>query len=233
MFTIGSSALRLLDHYPTMQREHDDVTAHNLWMRYCKWTGEVIGEPFPFAAGTPGSGLHQHSLRPPMQAQQRPRFHAMLYHQLERFCIKVSYNMRITEYYEDSERRIGGVVTDKGERFEADLVIAADGLNSRSQTLIPGPAETAKPTGRTVFRGAFPLEIATSDPLVDETFGLRDGRYPFQQVWMGPDTHCVIHSYVDKHGQNGRLCFGLSFREPEGQVRKESWHDTVSNDELL
>ncbi|KAK4495685.1 hypothetical protein PRZ48_012953 [Zasmidium cellare] len=233
MSTIGASGLHFLDHYPGMQREYDDVTTHNLWMRYRKWTGEDIGEPFPFAAGAPGSDLHKHASRPPMQTQQRPLFHAMLYHQLERFGIKVRFGMKVVEYYEDTERRVGGVITDNGEKFEAHLVVAADGLNSKSQSLIPGPAEQAKPTGRTVFRGAFPLEIATADPLVNETFGLREGKYPFQQVWMGPDTHCVIQSYVDKHGNNGRLCFGLAFREPEGQVRKESWHDTVSSEEML
>lgn len=233
MLTIGASALKFLDHYPGMQREYDDVTAHNLWMRYRKWTGEDIGEPFPFAAGAPGSDLHQQASRPPMQTQQRPQLHAMLYHQIERFGIPVRFGMKITEYYEDVERRVGGVVTDKDEKFEADLVIAADGLNSNSQALIPGPAEKAKPTGRTIFRGAFPLEIALADPLVNETFGLKDGKYPFQQVWMGPDTHSVLQAYVDKHGKSGRLCFGLVFREPEGQGRKESWNDTVSKEEML
>ncbi|KAK4619371.1 FAD-dependent monooxygenase fsr3 [Fulvia fulva] len=232
MFTIGSSALKMLEHYPGMMREYDEVSVHNLWMRFSKWTGEVIGPTFPFGAGAPGTERYK-AAKPPMETQLQPQFHAMLYHQLERFGIEVQFDMRVMEYVEDLDRGLGGVLTDKGERFEADLIIAADGFNSKSQMMVPRTTGDARPTGRTVFRGAFPLEIAQADPLVNDVFGLRDGKDPMLQAWLGPDTHSVILAYLDKHGKNGKLAFGLAFREPEGQTRQESWHDTVSSEEML
>lgn len=219
-----------------MQREYDDITAHNLWMQYRKWTGEDIGEPFLLAAEASDSNLERHSSRPPVQTQQRPRFDAMLRNQLERFGIKVQWLSRVVEYYEDVERGVGGVVTQGGWRYEADLVIAADGLESKSQELISGSAKKAKPTGRTNFRAAFPLDVVAANPLLNETFGLKDGRCPVQQVWTGPDdTRCIVQSYVDKHGENGRLCFRLAICEPEGGHRKESWDDddAIYGEEML
>ncbi|KAI5360959.1 putative FAD-binding domain, FAD/NAD(P)-binding domain superfamily [Septoria linicola] len=233
MSTIGASGLRLLDNYPSMKREYEEIAVHNLWLRYRKWTGEDLGEPFPFGAGAKGAEVNKHADRPPMSTALRPLFHAMLYHQLDRFGIKVQLNTNVREFYKDIEKRIGGVVTDTGEHFEADLVIAADGLHSKSRSLIPNSAAEAKPTGRTIFRCSFPLEIAVADPLVAETFGLLNGQNPLMQVWLGPETHAVVLAYVDKHGMNGRLCFGVSFREDESTTRKESWNETISSEEVL
>ena len=233
MFTIGSSGLTLINSYPAMQCEFDEIYVHDLWMGYRKWTGESVGNIFPFEGGAPGSEEWL-STAPPMITQLRPLFHNMLYHQLQRFGIDITYGKRVMEYYEDAERSVGGVITDNGEKIEADLVIAADGLNSRSQVIIPTSGSKAKPTRRSVFRCAMPLETAIADPLVNEYFGLKDGKSPLMQIWPGPDVHCVVLSYVDKHGQNGRMCYGIAFREPEGQEpRNESWQNTVTNEDVL
>ncbi|EME88646.1 uncharacterized protein MYCFIDRAFT_80018 [Pseudocercospora fijiensis CIRAD86] len=164
MFTIGASGLRLLDNYPGMLREYDETSIHNLWMRYCKWTGEQLGDTFPFAKGAKGAEQYKHADRPPMTTAPRPLFHAMLCHQLERFGIKVQYGMNVRDFYEDAERGVGGVVTEDGSKFEADIVVAADGLHSKSRDLIPTVVEDAQPTGRTVFRGTIPLDIIEADP---------------------------------------------------------------------
>lgn len=214
-----------------MQQEYNDISIHDLYMKYSQWTGDAIGGAFSFGKGGPGTeGV---AARPPRATQLRPLFHAMLHHQLERFGIQVLHSIRVVEYFEEDNRGIAGVLTEDGQRFEADIVIAADGMHSRSRALVPTATETARPTGRTVFRCAFPLDIAISNPLVKETFGLKDGKSPLMQVWLGPDTHAVVLSYVDKCGENGRMCMGLTFREPAEQVRKESWHSTISSDEVL
>lgn len=67
-----------------------------------------------------------------MVMQMRPLWHKMLWHQVQRFGIEVSFGKRVVEYFEDSDRGVAGVVTDRGERTEAEVVLAADGVNSRS-----------------------------------------------------------------------------------------------------
>ncbi|KAF2209569.1 hypothetical protein CERZMDRAFT_46749 [Cercospora zeae-maydis SCOH1-5] len=209
MFTIGANALRLLDNYPAMKREYDEIAIHNLWLRYRKWTGEDLGDPFPFGGGAKGAEENKHAKKPPMSTVLRPLFHKMLYHQLERFGVQVRFGVNVREFYEDGDRKVGGVVTESGEKIEADLIIAADGLHSKSHSIVSKNAPAAKPTGRTIFRSAFSLDIAEADPLVAETFGRLNGQDPLMQVWL------------------------VTFREEESENRKETWNDTVSSEEVL
>lgn len=231
MFTIGLSGRRVLNHYPAMKREFDEISVHGGWMRYRKWNSEDVGEAKSFSSMTGGAGLSADEQ--PMVTQLRPLYHAMLYRQTERFGIEVSFGKRIVKYYEDTERGVGGVITDEGEHAEADLVIAADGLNSKSQEFVLGGQSKGKSSGRSVFRAAFPLDTSMADPLVEEYFGLKDGKDPMMQNWMGPDTHAMTLSYVDKHGKNGQMLFGLTFKEPREQSTIESWHNTVSSQDVL
>lgn len=52
--------------------------------------------------------------------------------------IYVEFNQRVVDYYEDIKYGKGGVVMEDGSRYEADIVIAADGVGSRSQGLVGG-----------------------------------------------------------------------------------------------
>ncbi|KAK3112012.1 hypothetical protein LTR53_012154 [Teratosphaeriaceae sp. CCFEE 6253] len=234
MFTIGLSGRRFIKHYPAMVRELDEISIHNGWTRYRKWSGEDIGPATPFSKMTGGDDTLPES-ELPMVMQLRPLFHRMLYRQIQRFGIEVSYGKRVVEYYEDAERGIGGVVTEKEEREEADLVIAADGLGSHSQAIVLGGQGKGKPSGRSIFRAAMPLETAMADPLVAAHFGLHKGKNPCMQAFLGPNTHCMVLTYVDKHGGNPQLLWGLTYTEPEGSAQSttESWHNTVSSDGVL
>lgn len=231
MFTIGRSGRLFLDHYPAMKREFTEISIHDGWMRYRKHTGEAIGDALPFSKLVGGQKMSADDQ--PMVTQLRPLFHQMLYRQIKRFGIKIQYEQQVVEYYEDEERSVGGVVLKNGERMEADLVIAADGLGSKSQHLVLGGESKGKPSGRSIFRAAWPLEMAEKDPVVKEYFGLKDGKYPMMQGWLGPDTHAMSLSYVDKNGQNGLMCWGLTFTEPGEQSTTESWHYKVSTDDVL
>jgi 2-polyprenyl-6-methoxyphenol hydroxylase-like FAD-dependent oxidoreductase len=226
MFTIMRSARVWMNHYPAMKKEFDEISIKDGWMRYRKHTGEDIGEPYPF--GGPFALDDQ-----PMVTQIRPLYHQMLYHQIQRFGIPVVYGQKIVEYYEDAERGVGGVVTEAGEHHEADLVLAADGLASKSQNLVFGGQNKGKPSGRSIFRAAWPLKDAIADPVVNEYFGLKDGKHPMMQGWLGPDTHVMNLSYVDQKGENGLMCWGLTFTEPGEQSTVESWHHKVSADDVL
>jgi len=234
MFTIGLSGRRFIKHYPAMVRELDEISVHGGWTRYRKWSGEGIGEAAPFSKMTGGDAAMPET-ELPMVMQLRPLFHRTLYHQIQRFGIEVSYDKRVVQYFEDAERGVGGVVTDQGERYEADLVIASDGLGSHSQEIVLGGQGKGKPSGRSIFRAAIPLETAMADPLVAEYFSLQDGKSPIMQGWLGPNTHAMVLSYVDKHGGNAQLLWGLTYTEPKpsAQSTTESWHNTVTSDDVL
>lgn len=119
-----------------------------------------------------------------MSMQMRTLFHQMLHHQLERFGIKVVYDKKVVVYFENEETGKGGVVTDQGERFEGDIVLAADGLHSKSADAVLGGHGSGKPSGQSLFRFAVPFDRVMHDPLVKEHLSLDDGN-PILRAFIG------------------------------------------------
>ena len=231
MFTIGLSGRLFLQHYPAMLQEHDQISIHDAWLQYRRHTGEAIGEAKPFAQMWAKAGIDPDKVS--MIMQMRPLWHKMLWHQVERFGIEVCFGKRVVEYYEDSERGVAGVITDKGDRAEADVVLAVDGVNSNSQAIVMPDGNKGLRSGRSVFRSTYPLELAMADPLVKEYFGPRHGKYPDVQAWLGPNTHLVALCYLDKDGKNGQMVWGITFFDRGEQDAKESWHQTVSSEDAI
>lgn len=167
-----------------MKAEFDHISITNR-MQYFQWTGEAIGEPFAMKAiGLPPHVMALMKDGPPMAMQMRPLFHQMLHHQLERFGIKVLYDKKVVLYWESEEKGKGCVMTDQGERFEADIVLAADGLHSKSSEVVLGGQGGGKPSGQSLFRCAVPFEKVVHDPLVKEYLGLDDGK-PMMRAFIG------------------------------------------------
>lgn len=231
MFTIGLSGRRFLRHYPAMMQEYDRISIHNAWLQYRKHTGEAIGDAKPFALMWAKAGIDPNNV--PMVMQMRTLWHKMLWRQIERFGIEVSFGKRVVQYFEDPERGVAGVVTDGGDRAEADIVLAVDGLSSSSQDIVMPNGNKGMRSGRSVFRCAYPLDLAMADPLVKEHFGPRDGKFPVVQTWLGPDTHLVALCYFDKDGNNGQMVWGITVHEKDEQSTRESWNHTVSNEDVL
>lgn len=117
-----------------------------------------------------------------MLPQLRPLFHKMLYDQIQRLGIEVVCEKRAAEYYETESR--GGVVTADGERAEADIVVAADGIGSKAQNLILGEQVRGMYSGHSIYRTAFSAEVAFKDPLLKEHLNLIDGR-PVLRAFYG------------------------------------------------
>lgn len=62
----------------------------------------------------------------------RPKLIAALYGFVKLLGIPVTFGKKVVDYRESLEDSRAGVVAEQGEKFEADLVIAADGMGSIS-----------------------------------------------------------------------------------------------------
>ena len=193
-----------------MLKEFEENSIDNR-IQFLKWTGEPIGPAFSMGAFGDRAGMAKMGGQP-MVMQLRPLFHAMLYHQLNRLGIPVLFGQKVVSYYEDAARGIGGVTTEGGKDLEADIVIAADGLHSRSSNLVANGEEKAQPSGQSLYRCAMPLSAALKDPVVREQFGLDDGGKPFLRAMIGPNTHAMVLSYVNKRGGNGMLAWAVNYK---------------------
>ena len=113
----------------------------------------------------------------------RSKFHNALSKQVERCGIEIEYGRRVVDYHESSNR--AGVTLDTGEKIEADVVVAADGVNTKSWKLIAGEKVVAKSSGWSIYRTSFPVEIALQDPLVRERFTILENGHSVLEMWLG------------------------------------------------
>ena len=148
---IGGSVIDNLDAFPGL-REAVDLIDHDSKIVVYSADGEFVSGPIypPKGGGLPFAGISVH----------RSALSRLLYEYAQALGLEVQFNTRIASYYEDEMK--GGCVSKTGERFEADLVIAADGIGSHSAELVSteGKNEVVG-SGLAIFRSTFPASKFT------------------------------------------------------------------------
>lgn len=115
----------------------------------------------------------------------RAVFHSYLHQYALHLGIPIRHAAKAVDYFEtDSE---GGAVLENGERLSADIVVAADGIGSRSWRLISGTKEEPISSSFAMYRTTFPLELAMQKPLIAEGYQGVDSR-----LYFGPGAHIVL-----------------------------------------
>jgi len=182
MFFMGLSATRFFKHWPELAKEFDSISLHDTWLETFKHTGEMMIKPLKMSDRLRAQGLDPDT--PPGTFQMRPLVYKVFVRQVEKLGIKLEYNRRVVDYFEDEKTGKGGAITDDGKRYEADVVIAADGVGSKSQKLVGGQVR-ARSSGRAIWRAAFPIEHLDKNPEVKEFFHLVNGTEPIVRTWFG------------------------------------------------
>ncbi len=117
---------------------------------------------------------------------------------------------------EETDRDVA-VELETGEILRGDLLIGADGLNSRVRTLLFGEQE-ARFTGTVVWRGLMPrakVPEAYSEHILS---------------WLGPRRHVLV--YPLRHDAHPESVYSLSAFVPADEVRRESWTASGDIDDL-
>src|SRR5215471_4896650 len=117
---------------------------------------------------------------------------------------------------EETDRDVA-VELDTGEVIRGDLVIGADGLNSRVRTLLFGEQE-ARFTGTVVWRGLMPRAR------VPDTYN------EHILSWLGPRRHVLV--YPLRHAAHPESVYSLSAFVPVDEVHRESWTTSGDIDDL-
>lgn len=174
-------------HWPQITREHN-LHGYNALISYVKVSGEpVLG---PIAAEL---GLHE-STRSEIEDAHEPRFSFMharpqLYQTLLQQChrcgIKINFNNFVVRYTEREDRMGAEVETLEGEVYTGDVIIAADGVSSKSWEAILPEKPKARSSGFAMFRAAFPVERAFANPCVRQKFALHQDDRPRWDFWVG------------------------------------------------
>lgn len=115
----------------------------------------------------------------------RAVFHHYLHQYALHLGIPIRHAAKAVDYFEtDTE---GGAVLENGERLSADVVVAADGIGSRSWRLISGTKEEPISSSFAMYRTTFPLDLAMQSPLIAEGYQGVDSR-----LYFGPGAHIVL-----------------------------------------
>jgi 2-polyprenyl-6-methoxyphenol hydroxylase-like FAD-dependent oxidoreductase len=191
MVFLGLSATRWMDSYSEMKHEFNRISLHNAWMETFKHSGERVVEAMRIEDRIHVQGFDPKT--PPGTFQLRPLLYQMMLIQVGKVGIQVEFGQKVVEYYEDVEVGKGGVVMKGGIKHEADLVIAADGVGSKSRVLSGGQVRVIS-SGRAMWRAVFPVEHLDANPRVKEFFSMVNGHDPVVKTWLG---YGVLYASAD------------------------------------
>ncbi|KAI0004846.1 FAD/NAD(P)-binding domain-containing protein [Xylariaceae sp. FL0662B] len=224
MYFMGHSATNFFRHWPELSKEYSLISMNNAWIETFKHSGELVIPPLKVSDRLRQAGMDPNT--PPGAFQMRPLIYRMYLNEVERQGIKIHFGQRVVSYYEDEARQKGGVVTEKGERFEADVVVAADGVGSKCQKLVGGQVRAAS-SGRAIWRAAFPIHHLDKNPKVKEflKLGGENQDEPIVRTWLGPGTYGMVLTRSD-------ACVWLMNHDTTGS-EEENWNNTVESDDVL
>ncbi|TKX24398.1 FAD-binding domain-containing protein 16 [Elsinoe australis] len=220
MYFMGLSATRFFKHWPDMLDVYQRISIHDAYIETFKHDGTQMIKPMRVADRLRAQGLDPDT--PPGTFQMRPLVYKMFVQEVERLGVNVQFGKRVTEYWEEGDK--AGVTTDAGERFEADVVIAADGVGSKAQKLTGGQVR-AKSSGRAMWRAAFPISYLDQNPEVKEFFTMVEGKHPIVRTWLGPGTYALTLTRPD-------TIIWIMNHDVTGS-EAENWNATIDYDEVI
>lgn len=173
---LGSNASRVMSRWPGMLDKVHNVSSLPTRLRIHNQAGKLLVEqPLPSEFdGFPNSYAN------------RTRVQNHMWEYAKELGVEFTFNARITEYFEEEDH--AGIVYD-GQRFTADLVVAADSVHSRARAYVTGQNEKAQKSGFAVYRSWFDLDLLKNHPLTKEIAEADEDDY---RIWIGENTHAIL-----------------------------------------
>jgi 2-polyprenyl-6-methoxyphenol hydroxylase-like FAD-dependent oxidoreductase len=176
MIVITAPALHTPKKWPGfMERARQEAAAPESTVK--KFDGTLIGT---FPIGDPTN---------PSLAIYRSKLHKCLYEYALSLNIPMVFNAGVASYFESQDDKLGGVVLSDGRTLTADLVVAADGVGSKSWELVTGKKEAPISSGFVLYRVTFPAAPALENPVIAAELG--GGRRARALLHAGPGAHVV------------------------------------------
>jgi 2-polyprenyl-6-methoxyphenol hydroxylase-like FAD-dependent oxidoreductase len=132
----------------------------------------------------------------------RNTLHTELYMYAQELGIPIEFNRSAAEFSESETK--GLVQTEDGRNYEADVVIAADGISSRSAKLIVSELEPPTSSEYAIYRTSFPLDHALKDPDVAAFWGPE--KFQGVRIFLADDLHIVTAKSSKTNRVRPSLC---------------------------
>lgn len=209
---IGPSAIRALKKFPNLSKAFHDAAYKDTGLVYHKQSGEIGGGPLRV-----GESFGKAILRPDL--------HRILLEAVLEAGIDVRKQHHVVEYFETPKQ--GGIKLANGDVLHADLVVAADGLKTKSKAIVQSDEPKTYSSGTGLFRAALPLSAAVNVPGFKEAFD-PDDHGETMHFFLGPDKHGIILIGKDM------VCWGLNHPD-RTSTSTESWtaSESATTEEAL
>ncbi|ETI19892.1 hypothetical protein G647_08907 [Cladophialophora carrionii CBS 160.54] len=225
VFCLQPSCMSVYRHWPRMSKEIEEEQ-YDAGISYWHNTGDRIYGPGPPEFNDAEALEGRKGPRVGFM-QGRIKFFNMLLRQVKRCGIPVTWGRRVVEYYEDEAVGLGGVVLESGEKLEADVVIAADGIKTNSGKLIAGYTPEPKDSGQSIYRAGYSPDFTRDDREVLERWPTKQGDVPEWQFWLGAGLH--LSAMVS----NDMIVWGLTHKDEYAPDGTESWNASVEPEEVV
>ncbi|KNG44537.1 fad binding domain-containing protein [Stemphylium lycopersici] len=219
------SAVSVVRHWPAMQRDMDEEQV-DATVSYETHRGEHIYGPTVPSYNDPEyrQEREEKGHRPFVApAQIRSKFYRMLLRQAACLGFTIEYGKAVQDYFEDEHMGKGGVVLQDGQVRVADVVVAADGLRSRSELLIHGRNTAPRSSGMSIYRTAYPKDVAMRDAVVQKRWG---NKPPIWEYWLGPGMYMGVFVSDDI------VSWGFTPLDAQGEAT-ESWEPDTDPEHIV
>lgn len=189
ILVLGPSAWSTLHKYPSMLQEYNEVAIDAEFTPSHK-DGRPVCPPVELEWNR--EGVANHAAYPIRVNTLIGRMSAanLYLNQCRRLGIPITWNTAIVDYEENTAAGYGVAVASDGTRYQADIIVAADGLASKSHRLVLGKHVRAVGTGYTIFRAGIPAADCPNAPLIKEV--IRKSDRPIGRAYAGHNHHAVL-----------------------------------------
>ncbi|KAK7551419.1 putative monooxygenase [Phyllosticta citricarpa] len=182
IISFGHNAGRIFRRWPGVEEQLDPICQQADRLTLYRWDGELLfdqlweEEEKEFEKNN-GKKFNGH----------RAEIHKIVWDHAKSVGVEIKLGMKVEEYFE-SDREAGVVCN--GERFVADVVLAADGVRSTARLAVLGYEDKPKSSGYAVWRTWFSAEELAKNPLTAPLVVNGDTHTGF----LGPDIHFLAAS---------------------------------------
>lgn len=158
-----------------------------------KHSGDIIFGPLEAewnrpSAAHPAKGVHVPWIN------SRPRFGKMLLDEVQRRGIPLEWGQQVVNYSENES--YGIAITQDGRKYEADIVVAADGVGTRSHLAVLGKEVKAVSSGYALFRAAFPIDAILQSEKIRHSIGWQPGQRPEFRIYIASVSYTADDSVL-------------------------------------
>ncbi|KAK3214014.1 hypothetical protein GRF29_28g1734236 [Pseudopithomyces chartarum] len=180
IISFDPNGARLFERWPGVIEAMYKVARKTSWLDLYHWKGDFV---------TRQSFADEKSWGPRINGH-RGELYDIIYEHAKARELDIRLGQRVTDYFEDGEK--AGVVVN-GERMEADVVVAAEGVRSRGRKIVLGFDDKPKSSGYAVYRCWFSGDAIKDNALIRHL--VADG--DTHSGYIGPDLHFLVSSLKD------------------------------------